>query len=90
MEQFRADGDEPEGSDARIPTPGSRSGRRRSRKRARSTKAVAAALRANEFDTVLGTIGFDDKGDVHGDEPFVWYVWQQGDYAPLDPAELTD
>jgi branched-chain amino acid transport system substrate-binding protein len=53
-------------------------------------KAVAAALRANEFDTIFGTIGFDEKGDVRGYEPFVWYVWQQGDYAPLDPAELAD
>ena len=35
-----------------------------------------------EFDTVLGTIGFDDKGDVHGYEPFTWYVWQEGNYAP--------
>ena len=52
-------------------------------------KAVTAALRTHEFDTVLGTIGFDEKGDVHGYEPFVWYVWQEGDYAPLDPAELA-
>ena len=53
-------------------------------------KAVVAALRTHEFDTVLGTIGFDEKGDVYGYEPFVWYVWQQGDYAPVDPAEGTD
>jgi branched-chain amino acid transport system substrate-binding protein len=53
-------------------------------------KAVAAALRGHEFDTILGTIGFDDKGDVYGYEPFVWYVWQQDNYAPLDPAEGTD
>ena len=53
-------------------------------------KAVAEALRAHEFDTVFGTIGFDEKGDVYGYEPFVWYVWQEGDYAPLDPAELSE
>jgi branched-chain amino acid transport system substrate-binding protein len=52
-------------------------------------KAVAAALHANQFDTVFGTIGFNGQGDVYGYEPFVWYVWQQGDYAPLDPAELA-
>jgi branched-chain amino acid transport system substrate-binding protein len=33
-------------------------------------KAVAAALHANQFDTVLGTIGFDEKGDVTGYDPF--------------------
>ena len=52
--------------------------------------AVIEALHAHEFDTVLGTIGFDAKGDVYGFEPFVWYVWHDGDYAPVDPAELTD
>ena len=35
------------------------------------TKAVIEALHADEFDTVLGHIGFDDKGDVRGFEPFV-------------------
>ena len=53
-------------------------------------KAVAAALHANHFDTVLGTIGFDEKGDVTGYEPFVWYVWREGNYAPVDPAKLID
>jgi branched-chain amino acid transport system substrate-binding protein len=51
-------------------------------------KAVAAALHANQFDTVLGTIGFDEKGDVTGYEPFVWYIWREGNYTPVDPAEL--
>ena len=53
-------------------------------------KAVAEALHGHKFDTVLGTIGFDEKGDVYGYEPFVWYVWQNGDYAPVDSAKLTD
>jgi branched-chain amino acid transport system substrate-binding protein len=53
-------------------------------------KAVAEALHGHQFDTVLGRIGFDEKGDVYGYEPFVWYVWQNGDYALLDPAKLTD
>ena len=35
-------------------------------------------------------IGFDEMGDVYGYEPFVWYVWQQGNYAPADPAKLVD
>ena len=53
-------------------------------------KAVAEALRAHKYDTILGTIGFDAKGDVYGYEPFTWYVWQKGDYAPIDPAELIE
>jgi branched-chain amino acid transport system substrate-binding protein len=53
-------------------------------------KAVAAALRAHTFDTVLGTIGFDAKGDGTGYEPFVWYVWREGNYALVDPDGLTE
>jgi branched-chain amino acid transport system substrate-binding protein len=41
------------------------------------SEVVAAALHANQFDTVLGRIGFDEKGDVTGYEPFVWYVWRK-------------
>ena len=35
---------------------------------------------------MLGRIGFDDKGDVTGYETFVWYVWKDGKYAPVEPA----
>lgn len=41
---------------------------------------VASALRGHEFETVIGKIGFDDKGDVTGIDAFVWYVWQDGAY----------
>jgi branched-chain amino acid transport system substrate-binding protein len=41
---------------------------------------VASALRNQEFETVIGKIGFDDKGDVTGIDAFVWYVWQDGAY----------
>jgi hypothetical protein len=32
--------------------------------------AVSKVLRDQDFDTVLGRIGFDEKGDVTGYEPF--------------------
>jgi branched-chain amino acid transport system substrate-binding protein len=48
---------------------------------------VADLLRRKQFDTVLGQIGFDAKGDVYGYEPFTWYVWTDGKYVPKD---LTD
>jgi ABC-type branched-subunit amino acid transport system substrate-binding protein len=51
---------------------------------------AAMVLRTQEFDSILGMIGFDDKGDVYGYEPFVWCVWQEGNYAPADPAKLVD
>jgi branched-chain amino acid transport system substrate-binding protein len=51
---------------------------------------VAETLHADQFDTVLGRIGFDEKGDVTGYEPFTWYVWQDGNYAPVAPTELAN
>ncbi len=41
---------------------------------------VEAALRANSFDTVLGKIGFDAKGDVTA-PGYVFYVWKNGSYS---------
>ena len=46
-------------------------------------QAVIASLRSHQFDTVLGKIGFDGKGDITG-ASWVWYVWKAGKYAPLE------
>ena len=46
--------------------------------------AVVEALRDNEFDTVLGRLGFDDKGDVTGVDSFIWYVWSDSGYHPAE------
>jgi branched-chain amino acid transport system substrate-binding protein len=54
------------------------------------TTAVAEALRTHEFDTVLGRVGFDAKGDVTGYDPFIWYLWKDGKYARVQPRELTE
>ena len=48
---------------------------------------VTEKLRQAQFDTVLGRIGFDDKGDVTGFDPFAWYVWTDGTYVPKDLNE---
>jgi branched-chain amino acid transport system substrate-binding protein len=49
--------------------------------------AVTQALHGRQFDTVLGRIGFDNKGDVTGFEPWQWYVWQaDGTYVPQEPS----
>jgi branched-chain amino acid transport system substrate-binding protein len=50
------------------------------------TDAVAEVLHTQQFDTVLGRIGFDEKGDVTGYGTYVWHVWQDGEFAPLEPA----
>ena len=46
---------------------------------------MIAALREHQFDTVLGPIDFDDKGDLAVQNP-VWYVWRDGTYMPLEPG----
>jgi branched-chain amino acid transport system substrate-binding protein len=46
--------------------------------------AVVEELRHNEFDTVLGRLGFDDKGDVTGVDSFIWYVWSDSGYHPTE------
>ncbi|MBW9064940.1 branched-chain amino acid ABC transporter substrate-binding protein [Rhizobium herbae] len=44
--------------------------------------AVIASLRNHQFDTVLGRIAFDDKGDLTV-QRWVWYIWKGGEYVPL-------
>jgi branched-chain amino acid transport system substrate-binding protein len=84
VEKFRAQGYEPEGltlySYATVQT----WAQAVEKAGTFESDAVAEVLHSHEFDTVLGRVGFDDKGDVYGYEPFTWYVWQEGDYAPLE------
>ncbi|RUU01902.1 branched-chain amino acid ABC transporter substrate-binding protein, partial [Mesorhizobium sp. USDA-HM6] len=41
------------------------------------------SLHSHQFDTVIGRIGFDDKGDLSA-QSWIWYVWRGGTYVPLD------
>jgi branched-chain amino acid transport system substrate-binding protein len=43
-------------------------------------EAVVEQLHGNEFETVLGPISFDEKGDVQG-AAYVMYEWADGQYA---------
>jgi branched-chain amino acid transport system substrate-binding protein len=52
---------------------------------------VLEVMHGRQFDTVLGRIGFDAKGDVTGFEPWGWYVWQaDGTYVPLKEMPRSD
>lgn len=46
-------------------------------------EAMIASLRQHRFDTVVGAIDFDDKGDL-AVQNLVWYVWRNGTYVPLE------
>lgn len=43
-------------------------------------KKVAAAIHGKSFDTVLGKLTFDAKGDIL-DPKYVFYVWKDGKYS---------
>jgi branched-chain amino acid transport system substrate-binding protein len=90
VEQFRAEGFEPEGMTLYAYAAVQVWAQAVEKAGTVELKAVAEALRTHAFDTVLGTIGFDEKGDVTGYQPFAWYVWKGGDYAPVNPAALSD
>ncbi|GJE57976.1 branched-chain amino acid ABC transporter substrate-binding protein [Methylobacterium trifolii] len=44
-------------------------------------RRIAATLHAERFDLVLGTVGFDAKGDVTA-QGYVLYVWKDGTFTP--------
>jgi branched-chain amino acid transport system substrate-binding protein len=44
--------------------------------------AVVEELHNGQFETVLGNIAFDDKGDVEG-QNYVLYRWENGQYVEL-------
>jgi branched-chain amino acid transport system substrate-binding protein len=46
-------------------------------------KAVIASLHDHQFNTVLGRINFDEKGDLTT-QSWTWYVWKGGAYVPLE------
>lgn len=49
--------------------------------RSLALQAVIAS-RENQFDTVLGRIGFGDKSDITTPSG-TWYVWEGGEHVPL-------
>jgi len=44
--------------------------------------AVAAALRAHPWETIIGTLEYDEKGDLT-EAPYVWYQFKGGSYAQM-------
>jgi branched-chain amino acid transport system substrate-binding protein len=86
VERFRASGFEPEGGFT-LYTYGAVQVWAQAAKEAGSLQlqAMIAALRQHQFDTVLGPIAFDAKGDLTVHNP-VWYVWRGGKYLPLEDS----
>ena len=53
-------------------------------KRANSLKMedLSKQIRGGTFDTVIGKLTFDNKGDVKNPE-YVWYIWHNGKYSEM-------
>ena len=83
VERFRASGFEPEGYT--LYAYGAVQAWAQAAEKAGSLElqAMIASLREHQFDTVLGPIDFDEKGDLTVQNP-VWYVWRGGKYMPLE------
>jgi len=45
-------------------------------------RAVSDAIRGKAFDTVIGKLTYDNKGDVLNPE-YVWFVWSKGQYNQM-------
>jgi branched-chain amino acid transport system substrate-binding protein len=85
VERFRASGFEPEGYT--LFSYGAVQAWAQAAEKAGSLElqAMIASLRQHQFDTVLGPIDFDEKGDL-AVQNLVWYVWRDGTYEPLEPS----
>jgi branched-chain amino acid transport system substrate-binding protein len=83
VERFRASGFEPEGDT--LYAYGAVQAWAQAAETAGSLdlQAMIASLREHQFDTVLGPIDFDEKGDLTVQNP-AWYVWRGGEYMPLE------
>jgi branched-chain amino acid transport system substrate-binding protein len=74
VERFRASGFEPEGSTLNDYCAVQVWAQAAEKASSLELPAMIASLRNHQFDTVLGPIGFDEKGDVTLQSPVV-YVW---------------
>jgi branched-chain amino acid transport system substrate-binding protein len=83
VERFRASGFEPEGYTLYAYAAVQVWAEAAAKAGSLELQAVIASLRAHQFDTVLGPIDFDDKGDLAVQNP-VWWIWRGGKYMPLE------
>jgi branched-chain amino acid transport system substrate-binding protein len=85
VERFRASGFEPEGFT--LYTYGAVQVWAQAAEKSGSLglQAMVASLQEHQFDTVLGLVNFDNKGDLTVQNP-VLYIWRGGRYVPLEPT----
>ena len=82
VKRFRAENFEPEGYTLNAYAAVQAWAQAVEKARSLKLQAVIASLHSHRFDTVLGRIGFDRKGDITA-ASWVWYVWKGATYVPL-------
>jgi branched-chain amino acid transport system substrate-binding protein len=55
-----------------------------------ASEPVMESLHRGRFDTVLGRVGFDAKGDLAGGGAWQWQIWRDGSFGPLAAADITN
>ena len=82
VEEFRAEGFEPEGYT--LSTYAAIQVWAQAVEKAGTTDAekVAETMRSGSWDTVIGKLSFDDKGDLTA-STYVWYVFKDGNYTQM-------
>ncbi|MCB9960174.1 MAG: branched-chain amino acid ABC transporter substrate-binding protein [Rhodospirillaceae bacterium] len=51
--------------------------------------ALISIIQGGTFDTVIGTLTFDDNGDI--EQPaYVWYQWHDGTYGEIEVASAPE
>jgi branched-chain amino acid transport system substrate-binding protein len=89
VERFRASGYEPEGYTLYAYAAVQVWAQAAAKAGSLELPAMIAALREHQFDTVLGPIDFDDKGDLAVQNP-TWWIWRGGNYMPLKQATANE
>ena len=89
FERFRASGFEPEGKTLYAYAAVQVWAQAAEKASSLELPAMIASLREHQFDTVLGPIDFDEKGDLAIQNP-VWWVWRGGEYMPLEHASAKE
>ena len=85
VERFRASGFEPEGDTLYAYAAVQAWAHAAQKAGSLELEPMIAALREHQFDTVLGPIDFDEKGDLTVQSP-IWWIWRGGTYMPLEQS----
>jgi branched-chain amino acid transport system substrate-binding protein len=82
VEEFRKEGFEPEGYTLSTYAAIQAWAQAVAKAGTTDSEKVAAALRSQTWNTVVGALDFDTKGDLK-QPPFVWYVFRNGNYSEM-------